>query len=781
MKKVLLILLLSVFALTSKSQVQNCQFTYSQAGAISAFQFTPNYIWPSPQFTYLWDFGDGTTSTVPAPFHNFNSTGPFNVCCNVLDSAGVVCTFCATITGAGNSCLITFTVDSITGVATFVNNSQGSGISTWDFGDNSPVTIGTVVSHTYISPGVYTACVTERDSATGSVLCTSCVSVGIGQNTSLCNFTYTASPAQNNTILFTAGNNNSVSYFWDYGDGSTGAGGPVNTHVYSQAGIYTACLTTIDFFGDTCNFCTAVNVSPNTGTCSFVYFPDPQNQGVISFIANPGLPSSTITWSFGDGTSGTGTNASHTYASAGSYTVCMNELDSNGTILCSYCDVIPVTGSGNCTFTTSIDSLQANLAYFNFTPNSSSSQVTWDFGDGSFGTGASISHFYPGPGSYLVCVTETDQPSGVTLCHTCLNVSVNFIPTCSFTAVADSANPNMLTLTASVGAGSAITWSFGDGTAGTGSPVQHVFAQAGIYHICVNEVDTATSAILCVSCQDIFVGVANPACRANFVATSLGLTGYFIDLSTGTSPLTSYTWDFGDNTTSTSRFPQHVYNSPGTYTACLTIADNSCTDTYCSTIVVDTAIGNPGACQAYFITLQLAPYQVAVVNLSNGLNLSFNWDFGDGSTSNVPYPSHFYNSIGSYNLCLTVADSSGCTSTYCDSVSVDSLGNIFRGMNGFTVNVLSPAQLTGVSDSPKSAPFSVYPNPVQEELTIALPASVSGRVNYRIFSLQGAEIAGGSMTTGTARLNTEKWNSGVYLLEITDDAGYKSYRQIIKQ
>ena len=102
-------------------------------------------------------------------------------------------------------------------------------------------------------------------------------------------------------------------------------------------------------------------------------------------------------------------------------------------------------------------------------------------------------------------------------------------------------------------------------------------------------------------------------------------------------------------------------------------------------------------------------------------------------------------------------------------------------MSGFTVNVLSPAQLTGVEDSPESTPFIAYPNPVQSELTIALPSTVTGTVSYRVFTVQGAEVSKGILSNGFAKLSVLKWEAGIYLLEITDDAGYKSYRQIIKQ
>src|SRR6185436_13879709 len=95
------------------------------------------------------------------------------------------------------------------------------------------------------------------------------------------------------------------------------------------------------------------------------------------------------------------------------------------------------------------------------------------------------------------------------------------------------------------------------------------------------------------------------------------------------------------------RFPQHTYAVPGTYNVCLSITSGNCIDQFCSPILIDTTSGpfNTG-CQAFFAIVQLAPYQVSVVNLSGngvgGVNYSYLWDFGDGTTDNNPYPSHAY-------------------------------------------------------------------------------------------------------------------------------------------
>ena len=51
--------------------------------------------------------------------------------------------------------------------------------------------------------------------------------------------------------------------------------------------------------------------------------------------------------------------------------------------------------------------------------------------------------------------------------------------------------------------------------------------------------------------------------------------GGWLDLSTGINPGTTFSWSFGDGTSSSTRFPQHLYTTPGTYNVCLSIADSS--------------------------------------------------------------------------------------------------------------------------------------------------------------------------------------------------------------
>lgn len=268
-----------------------------------------------------------------------------------------------------------------------------------------------------------------------------------------------------------------------------------------------------------------------------------------------------------------------------------------------------------------------------------------------------------------------------------------------------------------------------------------------------------------------------PACVAGFVTGASGLNVSFVDQSTGIGATTTYSWSFGDGTSSTARFPQHTYSAPGTYTVCLSISGTNCTDQYCAQLLVDT--NNNGACQAAFAKVQLAPFNVAVVDLSTGINLSYLWDFGDGTTSTQQYPSHAYASTGSYLLCLTVNNGLfGCSDTHCDTLTVDSRGNLIRSMTGFTVNVVSPNMLTGIDPVASSTAISVFPNPVVE--TMVIRRDGPGDATYKITDLLGSVVLTGNCSGESTSVSTAALPKGTYLLEVNEDSGSRSFRKIVK-
>lgn len=147
------------------------------------------------------------------------------------------------------------------------------------------------------------------------------------------------------------------------------------------------------------------------------------------------------------------------------------------------------------------------------------------------------------------------------------------------------------------------------------------------------------------------------------------LTVAFTDQSSGNP--TSWRWDFGDGTTSTSQNPApHVYATAGTYTVSLTAANVAGSDTATKAGAVTATL--PPAPTADFSatpTTGGAPLDVAFSDSSQGSPTSWSWDFGDGGSSTAQNPTHTYDSPGSYTVSLTVANAGGSdTATKADYV-----------------------------------------------------------------------------------------------------------------
>src|SRR5207249_265142 len=138
-------------------------------------------------------------------------------------------------------------------------------------------------------------------------------------------------------------------------------------------------------------------------------------------------------------------------------------------------------------------------------------------------------------------------------CTYCDSVTTgNTIPTCSISFFRDTNNTNAFMFIDSSGAFIGVQWDFGDGTYGQGSFVTHTYAAAGNYTVCVHE--TSGGLVLCTSCITVTAGANSPTCNAYYVASSLGLTTYFINLSNVDPASATYLWSFGDGTSSTTRF-----------------------------------------------------------------------------------------------------------------------------------------------------------------------------------------------------------------------------------
>ncbi len=129
---------------------------------------------------------------------------------------------------------------------------------------------------------------------------------------------------------------------------------------------------------------------------------------------------------------------------------------------------------------------------------------------------------------------------------------------------------------------------------------------------------------------------------------------------------------------------------------------------------------------------------------------TYDWDFGDGNSGSGVSTNHTYASNGSYNVVLTVYDTTGCISLATDSTVID-------------VNV-------GIEENSLSRSLDVYPNPTSQFLSVNFDLVNDARAEIRLLDAQGRALGAWTETAQgnrfESRLDLSAFAKGVYILEV---------------
>lgn len=273
----------------------------------------------------------------------------------------------------------------------FLSGADSSFTIVWDYGDISPLDTAWNPTHTYAAAGTYIVCCYITNSCGTDTLCTS-VTVGCTAPLPVANF---ISAVNIDTVSFTDNSANTVSWFWDFGDGDTSTSqNPV--HVYDSSGVFNVCLIAENICGQTDTFCIQITVCiPVVALFTSAI----QAGGVVQFTDSSAYADS-WSWDFGDLSTGSGQSPQHTYLTNGTYYVCL--YASSFCAADTFCDSITVCP----------EALTSNFTYTNIGPNytftnssSGASSYFWDFGDGNNSSSSSPSHTFGNGGTYVVCLT----------------------------------------------------------------------------------------------------------------------------------------------------------------------------------------------------------------------------------------------------------------------------------------------------------------------------------------------------------------------------------------
>ena len=140
--------------------------------------------------------------------------------------------------------------------------------------------------------------------------------------------------------------------------------------------------------------------------------------------------------------------------------------------------------------------------------------------------------------------------------------------------------------------------------------------------------------------------------------------------------IVSYTWDFKDGDTGSGQSVNHTFNSIGSYNVSLTVTDDDGANNLSTKNinVTETSNQSPTASFTANPTSGVSPLEVTFnassSTDSDGSIVSYTWDFKDGDTGSGQSVNHTFNSIGSYNVSLTVTDDDGVTDSYTKTIEV---------------------------------------------------------------------------------------------------------------
>jgi PKD repeat protein len=546
--------------------------------------------------SWSWDFGDGTTSNLPNPVHEYAACGSYTVSLTVSGPNGsFTCSEPGFVTAALLPPAAEFTLVPASGPAplavTFTDATSGQVTSwSWDFGDGTSSSAASP-QHTYALEGVYTVSLTASGPGGTDVETKSaCVTVTGPPPSAYFEANPTLGP-EPLTVSFTNLTTGTADTFeWSFGDGATSsAREPV--HTYLVPGTYDVTLTARGPGGsDVRVLDDLVTVEPGVPEAAFAG--TPLRGPAPLAVSFTDLSARTITswaWDFGDGTGAGVQHPTHLYTSPGLYTVALAAIGPAGADVetkLAYVEVQPPAPSADFRATPTRGMAPLTVVF----SDDSRGNVTswsWDFGDGGGSSSASPSYVYATPGTYDVHLAVSGPDGSDVETKTAFVVVDADTPVAGFRATPTSGLAPLAVQFTDDSRGNVTSWSWdlGDGSSSSLASPAHVYTVPGRYSVELTV--SGPSGRDTLRLVDL-VQVTGLPPVAEFLASPregfAPLTVAFDDQSTGT--VSTWAWSFGDGGTATVSDPVHVFVAPGSYVVGLTVSGSGAESLKRRTIVV---------------------------------------------------------------------------------------------------------------------------------------------------------------------------------------------------
>ena len=619
--------------------------------------------------SWVWDFGDGNTSSSQSPSHSYTNGGTYRITLIVKDKNGCTGTLIKNAfinvgqPAAGFTASKTYACSAPLSVS-FTDTTRPAAKYTyaWDFGDGKTSTSANP-THTYTAAGSYKVSlkVTDPNGCTDSKSINNYITIGSlkagfsWQRKDSClpvgvDFTNTSIP-----------NLAAVSYLWDFGDGGSSLSKDPG-YVYQKGGTYAVKL--IIHYGSSCTDTITKKVTIPDGPKA-AFSADVNNHCKVSAavkFTDLSTNAASWSWDFGDGSTSTSQSPSHSYASFGNYDVkliiksksgCVDTLIKPAFIKVKkpVFGIIATPEKGCKPLKVAFKVIDSSLVPI--------TKWSWDLGDGNTSTAKNPTETYNDSGVYLIKLTGTTANG----CSTVLSdtIKVGIPPRAKFTAnkfigCRDQMNVQFTDLTndTTIKANEWL-WDFGDKKTSSLENPTHIYSDTGFFTVKLTSYFNGCPSTTLTKTNYIYIYPPVALTEDTFVSCQ-GATVQFTNKSIGDD---SWLWDFGDGNTSGVRLPSHKYSSPGIYNARLTVYHKTNTCSSKKNFIVVVTKARP----IYFHATDTAvcsPLSTSFYSDTKWAKSLF-WDFGDGNVSNDSTPSNTYLLSGSYTVKLTVNDSFGCT------------------------------------------------------------------------------------------------------------------------
>lgn len=620
--------------------------------------------------SYLWDLGDGTSSSEPVPPpHLYSSYGSYTITLTVMNGQG--CRDVATQVvnvfhppqvqiGAQNVCesvMAQFEDQTVTDAGNPVIEWS------WDFGDGGTADVASP-AHLYAGSGSYTVTLVANTAYCGG---SGTLAVEVSANPVASFLPVDAIGCSPHEVTFTNTSTGGGVASWAFGDGSSSNDASTSytyTNFGTQDTTYTVRLVMTTDFGCADTLSADITVAPPV-RAMFNHDAIPACAPVAVNFTNTSTGAVSYAWDLGDGTTTSQASTSHVYTNQSLF-LQVNNVRLVATSIYGCRDTlyqqIPVYPTPDFDFAVDPDS-GCSPHIVDLPPVVGAVVYQWDYGDGSTGSGPSPTHIYVNETGAEVTYPLTLIAANAFGCAdtTQAQVTVYPTPTAAFTiSPGNGCHPLVATLTNTSTGATSNSWNYGDGSTSTTNAPSHV-------HTWVNNTGsdvmsyplelTVSTVRGCSSSASAQVQVY-PQVTPSFTVDSLVCSPFEVDLVNLSEGAVEYLWDMGDGTTLEGGEPTFTYVNTGTADQDYTIALTATSVYGCSATTSRTITVAPVPVASFEATPTLQQFPNTTVFVVNGTApgpWTYDWTFGDGASADVAEPgSHTYATWGTYTIGLVV-------------------------------------------------------------------------------------------------------------------------------